>query len=325
MSTAPRSGAVPARSSISRRRRCASGTPRVWMPTSATRVRSGFASMISWAIRVSVRRRASASRRTRPAGASTALTGWAASTVCGQAASCDSFPASLDRLKGFGSRGTLNALPDGAPEARPLRGIEVTRPRLPGQAEVGFQALQSPRRHNRPETLAIATYEKCLVDGTFRRRNELVGAPNDSEHSGIDRRRRSEHAARQPAYDRELEPGAPVRAELRAWPYGCALARDSPVEDHVCTLQRHQWIEQSAEDRRATSEGKVRHDFELLARERNPQHVVFDDADIGKATPETGDELGVDLNRDHGRSAVDESSCQDASPGTEIENEVAGL
>jgi len=68
---------------------------------------------------------------------------------------------------------------------------------------------------------------------------ELVGAPNDSEHSGIDRRRRSEHAARQPACDRELEPGAPVRAELRAWPYGCALARESPVEDHVCTLQRH--------------------------------------------------------------------------------------
>src|SRR6186997_2189894 len=100
MSTAPRSGAAPARSSISRRRRCASGTPRVWMPTSATRVRSGFASMISCAIRDSVRRSASASRRTVPAGTSTALTVQPGSTVCGQPDSYDSFPASLDRLKG---------------------------------------------------------------------------------------------------------------------------------------------------------------------------------------------------------------------------------
>jgi hypothetical protein len=50
MSTAPSSGATSLRSSISRASRRASGTPRVWMPTSASRSRSGFASMISWAI-----------------------------------------------------------------------------------------------------------------------------------------------------------------------------------------------------------------------------------------------------------------------------------
>src|SRR5947209_2039225 len=55
MSTAPRSGESPARSSISRASRWASGTPRVWMPTSAISSSDGFASMISWAIRESVR------------------------------------------------------------------------------------------------------------------------------------------------------------------------------------------------------------------------------------------------------------------------------
>ena len=131
MSTAPRSGAAPARSSISRRRRCASGTPRVWMPTSATRVRSGFASMISCAIRDSVRRSASASSRTVPAGASTALTAQAGSTVCGQPDSYDSFPASLDRLKGVRVEGQptrpagccrSTAQDDPAERARPIDG-----------------------------------------------------------------------------------------------------------------------------------------------------------------------------------------------------------
>ena len=45
------------------RRRCASGTPRVWMPTSATSSRSGLRSMISCAIRESVRSIASSSSR----------------------------------------------------------------------------------------------------------------------------------------------------------------------------------------------------------------------------------------------------------------------
>ncbi len=51
MSSWPSATSTPLNSSISRRRRCASGTPRVWMPTSATRSRSGFPSMISCAIR----------------------------------------------------------------------------------------------------------------------------------------------------------------------------------------------------------------------------------------------------------------------------------
>ena len=65
MSTVPSATSTPLNSSISRRRRCASETPRVWMPTSATRSSSGFRSTISCAIRGSVRESASASRMTR--------------------------------------------------------------------------------------------------------------------------------------------------------------------------------------------------------------------------------------------------------------------
>jgi hypothetical protein len=50
MSTVPSATSTPLNSSISRRSRWASETPRVWMPTSATHARSAFASMISWAI-----------------------------------------------------------------------------------------------------------------------------------------------------------------------------------------------------------------------------------------------------------------------------------
>src|SRR5438128_1698002 len=59
MSTWPNAGSSPDRSSTSRRSRCAIGTPRVWMPTSATVSSSSFRSMISCAMRESVRRMAS--------------------------------------------------------------------------------------------------------------------------------------------------------------------------------------------------------------------------------------------------------------------------
>src|SRR5215210_2570878 len=52
MSIEPSATSSPLSSWISRRRRCAIGTPRVWMPTRATWSRSGFPSMISCAIRV---------------------------------------------------------------------------------------------------------------------------------------------------------------------------------------------------------------------------------------------------------------------------------
>ena len=63
------------------------------------RRRSGSASMISCAIRESVRESASASRRSFP-DASAVLMARQASTVRGRASSSDSFPASLDRVKG---------------------------------------------------------------------------------------------------------------------------------------------------------------------------------------------------------------------------------
>ena len=74
-------------------------------------------------------------------------------------------------LKGFGSGGTLNALPDGAPEPRPLRGVEVTRPRLPGEAELGFTAFESVRSHDRAQAAAIAARE----EHAHRRHDPLPG------------------------------------------------------------------------------------------------------------------------------------------------------
>ena len=65
-STAGETMETPARSSIRRASRCASGTPRVWIPTSATSSSSGLPSMISWAILERVLSSPSASRRDLP-------------------------------------------------------------------------------------------------------------------------------------------------------------------------------------------------------------------------------------------------------------------
>src|SRR5919106_1575423 len=96
MSSVPSGTCVPVNSSISRRSRWATGTPRVWMPTSAVRPRSGFLSTISWAMRPTVRRRASPSSKSF------------AVSAC--AATSNSFPASRDRVKG--ARRRLAARPD---------------------------------------------------------------------------------------------------------------------------------------------------------------------------------------------------------------------
>src|SRR5215218_4620758 len=63
MSSEPSSTSMPVNSWIRPRRRCASGTPRVWMPTSATRSSAGFASTISWAMRLRLLAIACSSRR----------------------------------------------------------------------------------------------------------------------------------------------------------------------------------------------------------------------------------------------------------------------
>src|SRR6266542_808906 len=87
MSSCPSGSSVPVRSAIRRRRRCASGTPRWWMPTSATSSSSSFRSMISCAMRESVRSIASASRTTFPADTLAWLKAQAGSGLCGRAAS----------------------------------------------------------------------------------------------------------------------------------------------------------------------------------------------------------------------------------------------
>src|SRR6185312_6953751 len=64
MSMSPIGSSVPVSSPRKLWRRRAKTAPRVWMPTTASRVGSGFFSAISWAIRRSVRLRSSCSSTT---------------------------------------------------------------------------------------------------------------------------------------------------------------------------------------------------------------------------------------------------------------------
>src|SRR6185437_8024601 len=131
--------------------------------------------MISCAIRERVRRSASASSRILPAGASTALTTRARSTGCGQAGASDSFPASLDRVKGVRLRGTLDASPDGVPDAGPLPCVEVARTGSPVEAELAGAAFQQVCSHDRSEPLPVPPREKCLVTTAVLFANKRLG------------------------------------------------------------------------------------------------------------------------------------------------------
>jgi hypothetical protein len=55
-------------------------------------------------------------------------------------------------------------LPDGAPEARPLPGVEVTRPGPAGEAELGFRAFQPPPTSRSTGDPRDAACEKCLIE-----------------------------------------------------------------------------------------------------------------------------------------------------------------
>src|SRR5919106_6867411 len=122
MSSVPSGTSVPVNSSIRRRSRWATGTPRVWMPTSAVRSRSGFLSTISWAMRPTVRRRASPSSKSF------------AVSAC--AATSNSFPASRDRVKG--ARRRLAARPDDV-QAREQAAVQLLGGRARRDAELVTQ------------------------------------------------------------------------------------------------------------------------------------------------------------------------------------------
>src|SRR2546423_8483037 len=118
MSSWPSATSRLVNSSIRRLSRCESGTPRVWIPTSATFSRSGLASMISCAIRESVRSTSSPSSRTFSRSVCATLT--RAGTVRkGQAASfATPFRPHGTGLKGFVIGRDLSASIGREPAAR---------------------------------------------------------------------------------------------------------------------------------------------------------------------------------------------------------------
>src|SRR6478752_3175078 len=108
MSSWPKATSVPESSAIRRRSRCASGTPRVWMPTSATLPRSAFPSTISCAIRVIAFAIASASRTVVPAEVC------ALNARSGRDSPSTPFRPHGTGLKGYCDRcGSLHGCPDG--------------------------------------------------------------------------------------------------------------------------------------------------------------------------------------------------------------------
>src|SRR5215210_3172869 len=326
MSTAPSAGASPARSSIRRRRRCASGTPRVWMPTRATRERSGLASMISCAMRVRVRLSASSSSRTLPTGASTAFKAQAGSTVCGHAGAYDSFPASLVRAKGVRSRGSLTRPPDDALVQRgPLPGVEVPRLRVPFEAELRLALLEVAPGHNGARAVSIGPDEEGLIRAALRGRNQRLRSPLDAQDRSGDGGRRRKDARGQAPRDRKLEPRTPERTELCRRPDGRSFGRESPLNDHVGRLERNARIEQTPEDCCAAVERQVRNNFERLARERQLQGVSRVDVHRREPLAQPDDEAVVDLHGHDPRRAPQERGGQNAAAGAEVDNEVPAL
>jgi hypothetical protein len=71
------------------------------------------------------------------------------------------------------------------------------------------------------------------------------------------------------------------------------------------------------------SNGRFATTLERLARQRNTHRVSFDD--VRKTAPQTGRELGVDLDREGPRSRKRQGTSQDASAGTDVDNQIAGL
>src|SRR6266508_1079520 len=328
MSTAPSAGGTPARSSTRRRRRCASGTPRVWIPTSATRERSGFASISSCAIRESVRARPSLSRRTFSGAATRALRARTGSAVCGQAASFDSFPASLDRLKGVRSCGTLSARPDGVDtpvQLGPLPDVQIAWPGLPVETELDREPLQFTRQEDPAQALPVAARQEGFVHMAFDSRDQRLGAANDPKDAGVGGRWWREHAAGKPPRNRQLKPGAPVSAQLRARPDRRALAGEAPLDDDISSHKSRARIEQPAQDRRRAVEGEVRHHLEGFARKRKAEGVGNDDFDVRQTALELGRESQVDLYGDDASRTARQRCRQDAATCAEVEHEVVAL
>src|SRR5215210_1396444 len=138
MSTVPAAGSTPPSSEICLRSRCAIGTPRVWMPTSARWSSSALLSTISCAIRRSVRAIASESSRTFEAEISA---GWR-----------KSLPS---RPHGTGlkaaARGTVTPGSDGVESGAPLGGEQRPEGRERAQRQHGEAAEADPPRRSLDE------------------------------------------------------------------------------------------------------------------------------------------------------------------------------
>ena len=93
-------------------------------------------------------------------------------------------------------RGTLDASPDGVPDAGPLPCVEVARTGSPVEAELAGTAFQQVSGHDRSEPLPVPPREKCLVVTVIAFPNERLGPAVDPKQASVRCRRRSEDGAR---------------------------------------------------------------------------------------------------------------------------------
>src|SRR5438093_5647977 len=92
-----------------------------------------------------------------------------------QARSFDSFPASLDRVKGVPTCRTLDASPDGMREQRrPLRGIEVAGGRAAVEAELCFELLQLRPGDHGARSVSVPAREERTVGACIPRGDERL-------------------------------------------------------------------------------------------------------------------------------------------------------
>src|SRR5439155_26908894 len=113
-----------------------------------------------------------------------------------QAAAFDSFPASLDRVKGVQARGSLSGSSDGTKEGGPGPRVEVARTRPWCKAEVTGEALDRQRRRNRAEPATEPRLHELRIPADFADRDKRLVTSHGPEDAGVDRRRRGEHVAR---------------------------------------------------------------------------------------------------------------------------------
>src|SRR5262249_32210881 len=148
-----------------------------------------------------------------------------------------------------GSSRASSAPSDDAVESAPLIGPQIAGRSVPGKPELGRGSLQLQGGGNRAQPAAEASFDETRVVARLLDWNDGNVSPRNAKHGAVDRRRRCEARARNPARDGELVPRTPLDAEARARPDRTPLHRESPLHDEVRRQQGDARLKQAPQDR----------------------------------------------------------------------------